>query len=135
MPLGELEDETLKKVLIVCSSPELARPVLEQLQPHPDYRLETASSGFDAGIKAEQFHPDCIVIDVAVASMDGLQVARNLRQNKGFRDVVLLAILGEQCAMDGTTLKAAGFNDYFVKPFDPALLAERVRSLISLTKG
>ena len=135
MPLGELEDETLKKVLIMCSSPELTQSLTGLLQPHEDYRVESAGSGFEAGIKAEQFHPDCIVIDVSVAAVDGVQVARNLRQNPNFRDLVLLAMVDEHASLDGAGLKAAGFNDYFVQPFDPALLAERVRSLITLKKS
>ena len=85
-------------------------------------------------IKAEQFRPDCIIIDVAAASVDGLQVARNLRQNPNFRDVVLVALVGEHARVDGAELKAAGFNDYFVQPFDTNLLVERIRSLVSLRK-
>lgn len=134
MPLGELEEETLKKVLTVCSSPDLGRSLAELLQPNDDYRLESATSGFEAGIKAEQFRPDCIVIDLAAGSVDGLQVARNLRQNVNFRDVVLLAVVDEHAPLDGAELKVAGFNDYFVQPFDASLLVERIRSLIRLKK-
>ena len=133
MPLGDLEEETLKKVLVVSGS-ELSRSLADLLRPYEDYRLESGASAFEAGMKAEQFRPDCVVIDLGVASVDGLQVARNLKQNPNVRDVILMAVVGEHAGTDGAELKAAGFNDYFIQPFDVALLVERVRSLIRLKK-
>jgi len=44
-------------------------------------RIETAASGFEAGIRAESFHPDCIIIDMALGRIEAGQIAQNLRRS------------------------------------------------------
>src|SRR5436190_1996081 len=66
MPLGDLEAEVYHKILVVGADAPLLGSLREQLREGDDFRIETAASGFEAGIRAESFHPDCIVIDLAV---------------------------------------------------------------------
>ena len=60
MPLGDLEDEAMAKVLIVAQDQVLIENLKRELPVERAFRTSTAASGFEAGIQAESFHPDCI---------------------------------------------------------------------------
>src|SRR5262249_14973245 len=93
-----------------------------------DYKYELAESGFQAGLRAQSFHPDTIIIDLAMGRSEGLEIAQNLRRNPSYEQTLIVALASEDEANpDGLT--QYGFNDAFKKPFDVALLAERVRTL------
>ena len=75
MPLGDLEAEVYHKILVVGADAPLLSSLREQLREGDDFRIETAASGFEAGIRAESFHPDCIIIDMAVGRIEAGQIA------------------------------------------------------------
>ena len=66
MPLGDLEDEAMAKVLIVAQDQVLVENVKRELPLERSFKLAVAASGFDAGIQAESFHPDCIIVDFSI---------------------------------------------------------------------
>jgi len=132
MPLGDLEAEVYHKVLVVGADAPLLAGLKDHLRETEDFRIETAASGFEAGIRAESFHPDCIVIDLAVGRIEAGQIAQNLRKSADHISTILVALTSDE---PGEELFGLGFNDAFKKPFDGALLAERVRRLISQKKS
>lgn len=72
-------------------------------------------SAEDALEKIGQAKPDCVMLDIAMAGMDGLELARRLREQFG-DDIVLVAITG---APKDDPLVQATFvtvDHYFEKP-------------------
>ena len=132
MPLGDLEAEVYHKILVVGADSPMLSNLREHLREGDDFRIETAASGFEAGIRAESFHPDCIIIDLAVGRIEAGQIAQNLRKSQDHLTTILIALTSDEPTEDIYNL---GFNDAFKKPFDGALLAERVRRLISQKKA
>ena len=132
MPLGDLEAEVYHKILVVGADAPLLGTLRDNLRESDDFRIETAASGFEAGIRAESFHPDCIVIDLAVGRIEAGQIAQNLRKSQDHLTTILVALTSDEPSEEVYVL---GFNDAFKKPFDGALLAERVRRLISQKKA
>jgi excisionase family DNA binding protein len=132
MPLGELEDEAMAKVLVVGQDQVLLENLKRNLPLEKSFKLATAASGFEAGIQAESFHPDCIVVDFSIGRVEALQICQNLRRNPQYGEVILIALLpddGSSISFDRSTI-----NETFKKPFDAALLAERLRTLIGAKK-
>jgi excisionase family DNA binding protein len=132
MPLGDLESEVFHKILVVGAEAPMLASLREHLREGDDFRLEAAASGFEAGIRAESFHPDCIVIDMAVGRIEAGQIAQNLRKSNDHQETILVALTSDE---PGAEVFSLGFNDAFKKPFDAALLGERIRRLISQKKG
>jgi two-component system, OmpR family, response regulator RpaA len=126
MPLGELEEEGLHKILIIGAEKLFSDRVQELLPPDDDFKYEFATSGFEAGIQAESFHPDTIIIDLAMGRVEGLMIATALRRNEAHAESLIVALAGEDEG-DPERLKEYGFSEVFKKPFDTALLCERVR--------
>jgi len=129
MPLGELEEEGWHKILIIGAEKLFIDRIRELLPEADDYKFELAASGFEAGIQAESFHPDTIIVDLAMGRSEGLQIAQNLRRNAQYEETLIIAMaLEDEASPEG--LLNYGFNEVFKKPFDVALLAERINSLV-----
>src|SRR6266853_4165796 len=129
MPLGELEEEGWHKILIIGAETLFIDRVKELLPDDEEYKYELAHSGFEAGIQAESFHPDTIVIDLAMGRSEALQIAGNLRRNPAYEQTLIVALASEDEAAP-ESLVNFGFSESFKKPFDVALLTERINTLV-----
>lgn len=132
MPLGDLEDETFAKVLVVAQDQVLIENIRRDLPVDKQFKLAVAASGFDAGIQAESFRPDCIIVDFSIGKAEALQICQNLRRSADFGEIILIALLpddGSSASFDRSSI-----NETFRKPFEASLLAERLRSLIGMKK-
>lgn len=129
MPLGELEEEEWHKILVIGAERLFVDRLQELLPESEDYKYEIANSGFEAGILAESFHPDTIIIDLSLGRSEALQIASNLRKNPQYETTMMVALASEDEA-DPESLKGPNlFSEAFKKPFDIALLGERIRTL------
>jgi excisionase family DNA binding protein len=131
MPLGELEDEAMGKLLLVGADPQ-TRANLDDMMGNDDFKIESAMSGFEAGIQAESLHPDCVVIDFTMGHNDAVMIAQNLKKNNAYIETVLIGLLSDDDNASG--FDRTLFNETFRKPFDAALLAERIRTLVGRKK-
>lgn len=132
MPTNELEDAAVAKVLVVAQDQVLIENLRRELPLDRQFKVEVAASGFDAGIQAESFHPDCIVVDYSIGRTEAMQICQNLRRNAEFTDIILIALLpddGSANAVDRSLI-----NETFRKPFDASLLAERLKTLVGVRK-
>ena len=132
MPLGELVDDVMAKVLVVAQDHVLIENLKRELPQDQQFKVAVAASGFDAGIQAESFHPDCIIVDFSIGRPEALQICQNLRRNSEFSEIVVIALLPD----DGCTtpFDRSSINETFKKPFDVALLAERLQVLVGSKK-
>ncbi len=128
MPLGELEEEEWHKVLLIGTEKLFNDRVRELLPEDEDYKFELAQSGFEAGTLAQSFHPDTIIIDLGLGRSESVQITGNLRKNEAYASTLIVGLAGEDEA-EPDSLKIYGFNDVFKKPFDVALLAEKIRAI------
>src|SRR5437764_15221222 len=129
MPLGELEEEGWHKILIIGADKLFIDRVQELLPEDDDFKYELAHSGFEAGIQAESFHPDTIIVDLAMGRSEALQIAQNLRRNPQYEQTMIIALASEDEA-NPESLTTFGYSESFKKPFDVALLAERIRTIV-----
>ncbi len=129
MPLGALEEEGWHKILVVGAEPLFLDRLKELLPDDDDYKYEVAHSGFEAGTQASSFHPDTIVIDLAMGRSEALQIAANLRRNDAYKDTLIIAMASED-EPNPEGLSEYGYTEAFKKPFDVNLLAERIRTLV-----
>jgi excisionase family DNA binding protein len=128
MPLGELEEEEWHKILVIGAERIFIDRLQELLPESDDFKYEIANSGFEAGIQAESFHPDTIVIDLSLGRSEAIQIAQNLRRNPQYEATQIIGLASEDEAAP-EKLTEYGFSEAFKKPFDIALLGERVRTL------
>ena len=63
---------------------------------------------------------------------EALMIAQNLRKNSEYNETVLIGLLSDEDNASG--FDRTIFNETFRKPFDAALLAERIRTLVNRRK-
>ena len=86
-------------------------------------------SGAEALEQAPSFGPDIAVLDLGMPEMDGMTLARRLRETMGERAPSLIALTGFGQPADRTRARQAGFDAYLVKPVGPEELERTIERL------
>lgn len=110
-------------VLLIEDEPEIRR-FLRTMLPPQGYRLHEAATGQDGLAQAAARNPDLILLDLGLPDMDGLEVARRLREWARTPIIVLTARGQEQQKIEALD---AGADDYVTKPFGVGELMARIR--------
>lgn len=118
-------------ILIVDDVPTNIQLVASILAPF-DYELSFANSGRDALVQIAETAFDLILLDIMMPGMDGLEVARQLKQDTGTAAIPIIFLTAksdEDSILEGFDVGAA---DYVTKPFNPAELVARVQTHLAL---
>jgi PAS domain S-box-containing protein len=94
------------------------------------HETRTAHDGVEAVGVAEQFRPEVVLLDIGLPKLNGLDVARHVREQPWGQRTVLVATTGWGQTADRVKSQAAGFDHHLVKPIDPTALL-RVLALAS----
>jgi two-component system alkaline phosphatase synthesis response regulator PhoP len=116
-------------VLVVDDEPAIVDIVRDYLVD-AGFRVSSARSGEDALRLVRSVVPDLIVLDLGLPGVDGLDVARTVRQSSSVPIIVLTARGEEADRVVGLEL---GADDYVVKPFSPRELLARIRAVLRRT--
>jgi CheY-like chemotaxis protein len=110
-----------RRVLIVDDNEDAANSLamLLKLGGHETASVYTAA---DALTRAPTFKPDVVLLDIGLPGMDGYEVAQQMRELPGLRDIRLVAVTGYGRSEDRIRAREAGFDDHLVKPVDYAVL-------------
>jgi two-component system CheB/CheR fusion protein len=109
------------RIVVVEDNPD-SRIMLCELLTLSGYECEAAETG-SAGLDLiERICPDVALIDIGLPEIDGLELARRVRQNPKFLRTYLIALTGYGQREDRDNARAAGFDRHLVKPVDSAVL-------------
>jgi len=115
------------RVLIVDDDGPVRRTLARTLGAE-GYETALAPDGGAALVEVERDPPDAIVLDAIMPGLDGLAVARRLRE-KGV-PVPILMLTARDSVADRVAGLDAGADDYLVKPFALKELKARLRALL-----
>jgi DNA-binding response OmpR family regulator len=113
----------LKKhtILYVEDEPEIQKNITEYLSSYFK-EVYTASNGEKALELFEQHFPDVILLDINIPKINGLSVAKQIREtNKDVKIVILTAFTDKEKLLLATELKLV---KYLVKPVNPKLFKD-----------
>jgi DNA-binding NarL/FixJ family response regulator len=65
-----------------------------------------------------------VLADIGMAEMDGLEMAKSLRQDPAFNDTLLAAVTGFTDDQIRREAREGGFDEFFIKPADPEVIRE-----------
>jgi two-component system response regulator MprA len=92
------------------------------------WEVQVADGGEQGLFKAQNDHPDAIVLDIGMPDMDGLEVCKALRRD-GNRTPILM-LTAREAVSDRIAGLDAGADDYLAKPYDVGELQARLRALM-----
>ena len=91
-------------------------------------------SGGEQALELVREHPfDLILLDVTLRGMDGFQVIHELR-GRGIKTPIII-VSGRKEDYDTLYGLDIGADDYITKPFNPVVLAAKVKALIRRSRG
>jgi DNA-binding response OmpR family regulator len=113
-------------VLIADDDPDIRQLVRLRLE-RSGYDVISAEDGLEALELARDRSPDLAILDVSMPSMNGLDVARALRDENATLPLILLTgRVRDEDVLEGAN---AGVDRYITKPFSPQELESQVREL------
>ncbi|MDY7214120.1 two-component system response regulator PhoP [Bacillus subtilis] len=116
-----------KKILVVDDEESIVTLLQYNLE-RSGYDVITASDGEEALKKAETEKPDLIVLDVMLPKLDGIEVCKQLRQQKLMFPILMLTAKDEE--FDKVLGLELGADDYMTKPFSPREVNARVKAIL-----
>jgi len=116
-------------ILVVDDDPKILALVRTYLE-RERYPVVTASDG-RAALRAIADHPRLVVLDLMIPEIDGIEVIRRARL---FGDVPILVLSARGAVSDRILALTEGADDYLPKPFSPAELVVRVRTILRRTE-
>jgi DNA-binding response OmpR family regulator len=114
------------RVLVVEDDAEIAGVLRRSLRLE-GYEVKLAEDGVTALEESAVFEPDAVVLDLGLPRLDGIEVARRLRDGG---DVPILMLTARDSLEDRVSGLDSGADDYLVKPFEREELLARLRALL-----
>jgi len=118
-----------EKILVVDDEEDILELLRFNLS-RERYQVSCALTAEKALSLVQSEAPDLIVLDLMLPGIDGLEVARQLKNDPATKNIpiVMLTAKGEEA--DIVTGLELGADDYITKPFSPRILLARVRAVL-----
>jgi len=101
--------------------------VLEKvLIEQANYEVNTAHSGFAAGVTCEKFRPNVLLLDMHLGDIKGEDVLRLVRNNPDLQLTKVIAMSGKLTDGQAHQLIQNGFDGYLKKPFHVRQVIEAI---------
>ncbi len=120
------------KILIVDDSSTMRRiigNVVQQLGFSKD-DFDEAEDGVVAWAMLQKGQYDIVLTDWNMPNMNGLDLVKNIRGGGAHQKTPIIMITTEGGKMEVITALKAGVNNYIVKPFNAAILKEKLDGVL-----
>ena len=114
------------KILLAEDEKDMSSALTAILQ-HSGYDVDSVYDGQAAMEKALENVYDCLIFDIMMPKMSGIEALKIIRQKGNLSPVIMLTAKSE--IDDRITGLDAGADDYLMKPFSVGELLARIRSL------
>lgn len=132
IPLDHL-DSGKKKILIVDDDAEIVELMADVLIRDGRFEVNTAASGYEAGISTEQFRPDLILLDYMLPDVNGNVVCQTIKNNPEFENIKIIIVSGVVKEEEIEQLLKSGAEDFIKKPFNIVELTVRIAKTLNMT--
>jgi len=127
------DDPASTTILVVddnAANRALARAVLED----EGYRVVLATGGEEAVAVTAAEHPDCILMDIRMPTIDGVAACEMIRATPGGHEIAIVFVTAQRDVEAFDRALAAGGDDFITKPFLPGELIVRVQTALCLRR-
>src|SRR4051812_38185118 len=119
-------DGRARTVVVVEDEQPIADAIAARLRSE-GYHVEIAGDGPGGVVLCNSTNPDCVVLDLMLPGLDGIEVCRQIQRDRAVPVLMLTARDSEADLLVGL---AVGADDYMTKPFSMRELIARVHALL-----
>jgi len=118
--------------LLVAEDNAINQLVLQTMLNGTEFRLHMVGNGADAIAAYEKLAPDCIVMDMSMPVMGGIEAAKKIRALEDGNDhhTPIVAVTANVMERDRTLCTEAGMDAFVAKPIDRRILLDCLRAQI-----
>ncbi|HEV7714341.1 MAG TPA: response regulator, partial [Steroidobacteraceae bacterium] len=128
MEAPSMQEARSLRILVVDDNVDAADSIA-MLLTMEGHKTRTVNTARAALLAVPDFKPEVVLLDIGLPEMDGYEVARRLRTNKGAQRMRLVAVTGYGQPADRRRAQAAGFDEHMVKPVEPTTLQDFLRTV------
>lgn len=125
-------DNGKTKVLVVDDDPEIVELFVDVLDRDGRFEVQTAGSGYQAGLVTAEFKPDLIILDYMLPDINGNVVCQTIKSKPEFAETRIIIVSGVVNQDEIDDLMAAGADDFVRKPFNIESLIARIEGLVTV---
>ncbi len=129
MPASDRHRAT-RRILIVDDIEDNCLLIEDHLQRQLKCEFRKASSGNEALQILKNWSPDCILMDIMMPVMDGIEATKRIKMIPLCHDIPILMVTAKQEMDSLEEAVDAGAVDYIYKPIDRTILVSRVKSAL-----
>ena len=129
MPASDRHRAT-RRILIVDDIEDNCLLIEDHLQRQLKCEFRKASSGNEALQILKNWSPDCILMDIMMPVMDGIEATKRIKMIPACHDIPVLMVTAKQEMDSLEEAFDAGAVDYIYKPIDRTILVSRVKSAL-----
>jgi EAL domain-containing protein (putative c-di-GMP-specific phosphodiesterase class I)/DNA-binding response OmpR family regulator/GGDEF domain-containing protein len=122
--------QTTSKTLLIADDDPSQLVLSEAALAGAGFMVHTVEDGEAAVRRYAELSPDCVILDVMMPKMSGIEACREIRQQAGNDQLPILMLTGRNDLPAISDAYAAGASDFAQKGMNPRLLVERVRFLL-----
>jgi len=123
---------TAPALILIADDDEKIAAVLADYLKSAGFRTLHAADG-DAAVQATRDEkPDCILLDLNMPKLDGLEACKAIRR---FSEVPIAMVTARVDEIDRLLGLELGADDYICKPFSPREVVARVKAMLRRTRG
>lgn len=130
----DFKNRKVKASVLVIEDDETMRAALKRILESEGLDVRTASDGTQLGEAIGDKPIDLIILDVGLPWINGLELAKLLREHESLKEIPLVFISGKTSEFDIKRGFEAGANDYIKKPFEIEKVKKTIRTLLELNK-
>ena len=121
----------MSDLILVVDDDPIAVVGIERILSHSGFEVSVALRGVDALTIAREQRPALVIMDIMMPGMDGIEVARRMREIPHLTSLPILFLTGRGEIDDKiAAYQQAQADDYLTKPFDVRELDLRVKALL-----
>jgi two-component system, cell cycle response regulator DivK len=114
---GDEARQSAQRLILIVEDNELNLKLLKDVIEYHGYATVVTGFGETAIDLAHQDQPDLILLDMQLADISGLDVARRLKADPQTKAIPIVAVTAFAMSGDREKILESGCNDYVAKPF------------------
>jgi two-component system phosphate regulon response regulator PhoB len=119
-----------KRRVLLADDDEALRRLISTTLGTDDFDLVQAVDGEQALALTRSEHPELVLLDINMPKLDGFEVCRQIKASPETAGIRVVMLTARGADVDRARGREAGADDYFIKPFSPIQLLNKVYALL-----